>query len=189
MSTAFGQDLQSSAIQLGKALNDPVAGIGALQRIGVQFTEAQKNTIKALMGDNKQLEQMAKLASKASGSLPKLKGELAVATLKLQEMTASGKASESSLLAQTNKIEELRSKISDAEETLQDYKDAQNIANDGTSQSEKLLKAQKMILEEVNKETGKSARLQGRHSRASSRFCRTLSATSKKRSAISCYRR
>jgi phage-related minor tail protein len=32
MSTVLGQDLQSSAIQVGKALNDPVAGVTALQR-------------------------------------------------------------------------------------------------------------------------------------------------------------
>lgn len=49
MSTAFDQDLKSSTIQLGKALNDPVAGIGALSRIGVQFTEDQKVMIENLM--------------------------------------------------------------------------------------------------------------------------------------------
>jgi hypothetical protein len=34
MSVALGTDMKSSAIQLGKALNDPVQGISALQRIG-----------------------------------------------------------------------------------------------------------------------------------------------------------
>lgn len=49
MSTALGQDLTSSAMQLGKALNDPINGITALTRVGVTFTEEQKNTIKAMM--------------------------------------------------------------------------------------------------------------------------------------------
>lgn len=49
MSQAMGQDLKSSAIQLGKALNDPVEGISALTRIGVTFTEAQKEQIKAMV--------------------------------------------------------------------------------------------------------------------------------------------
>jgi len=49
MSTALGQDLQSSTIQLGKALNDPIAGITALSRVGVSFTETQKETIKAMV--------------------------------------------------------------------------------------------------------------------------------------------
>lgn len=47
LSTAMGQDLQSSAVQLGKALNDPVKGINALSKIGVAFTEDQKKLIKA----------------------------------------------------------------------------------------------------------------------------------------------
>jgi phage-related minor tail protein len=49
MSAALGQDLKSSAIQLGKALNDPVAGISALSRVGVSFTEDQKEMIEALV--------------------------------------------------------------------------------------------------------------------------------------------
>jgi hypothetical protein len=49
MSTALGQDLKSSAIQLGKALNEPIKGVTALQRVGVQFTDAQKQQIKTLV--------------------------------------------------------------------------------------------------------------------------------------------
>lgn len=49
MSQVMGQDLKSSAIQLGKALNDPVKGIGALTRIGVSFTEQQQKMIKEMV--------------------------------------------------------------------------------------------------------------------------------------------
>jgi hypothetical protein len=49
MSQALGQDLQSSAMQLGKALNDPVQGVTALRRVGVQLTDEQENLIKSLM--------------------------------------------------------------------------------------------------------------------------------------------
>ncbi len=48
MSTAMNQDLKSSAIQLGKALNDPTQGMSALQRVGVTFTEQQKKQIEAM---------------------------------------------------------------------------------------------------------------------------------------------
>jgi phage-related protein len=53
MSQALGQDLKSSAMQLGKALNAPVDGIAALQRVGVKFTESQKAAIEKMveMGD------------------------------------------------------------------------------------------------------------------------------------------
>src|SRR5262245_66611796 len=49
MSAALGQDGKASAIQLGKALNDPIKGVTALQRVGVSFTKSQKNQIKALV--------------------------------------------------------------------------------------------------------------------------------------------
>ncbi|TNE64436.1 phage tail length tape measure family protein [Celeribacter ethanolicus] len=48
LSARLGQDLQSSTVMLGKALNDPVKGITALTRVGVSFTEQQKNQIKAM---------------------------------------------------------------------------------------------------------------------------------------------
>ena len=49
MATAMGTDVSSGAIQLGKALNDPVAGISALSRVGVTFSEEQKKVIKSLV--------------------------------------------------------------------------------------------------------------------------------------------
>lgn len=48
ISQALGTDLQSASIQVGKALNDPIAGVGALSRVGVSFTEQQKAQIKTL---------------------------------------------------------------------------------------------------------------------------------------------
>lgn len=49
MSAALGTDAKTSAIQLGKALNDPIKGISALSRVGVTFTEGQKKQIKAMV--------------------------------------------------------------------------------------------------------------------------------------------
>lgn len=49
MSAALGQDGKSSAIQLGKALNDPIKGITALSRVGVSFTAQQKEQIATLV--------------------------------------------------------------------------------------------------------------------------------------------
>ena len=39
-------DAKSSALQLGKALNDPIKGVSQLQRIGVTFTDVQKEQIR-----------------------------------------------------------------------------------------------------------------------------------------------
>ena len=52
MSTRLGTDLKSSAIQVGKALQDPIKGITALRRVGVNFNEQQTETIKHLAETN-----------------------------------------------------------------------------------------------------------------------------------------
>lgn len=49
MSTVLGTDASGSAVQLGKALNDPIAGISSLSRAGVQFTDQQKEQIRTLV--------------------------------------------------------------------------------------------------------------------------------------------
>ena len=49
MSTALKTDLQTSAIQVGKALNDPIAGMTALRRAGVSFTQEQIKVVKAMV--------------------------------------------------------------------------------------------------------------------------------------------
>jgi hypothetical protein len=49
ISQAMGTDLQSSALQVGKALNDPVAGISALTRVGVTFSDEQKALIENMV--------------------------------------------------------------------------------------------------------------------------------------------
>lgn len=48
LSAKMGQDLQTSAVQVGKALNDPINGISALRRVGVSFTDSQEAVIKKL---------------------------------------------------------------------------------------------------------------------------------------------
>ncbi len=49
MSAALGTDASGSAIQLGKALNDPVKGISALSKVGVSFTAQQKEQVAAMV--------------------------------------------------------------------------------------------------------------------------------------------
>lgn len=48
LATRMEVDLTSATVQLAKALNDPVANLGALSRAGVQFSDDQKEVIRAL---------------------------------------------------------------------------------------------------------------------------------------------
>lgn len=91
MSVALGTDASGSAIQLGKALNDPIKGISALQRVGVSFTAAQKEQIKTLVetGDtlgaqkiilaelNKEFGGAAEAAATPLGKLQQRLGDVA----------------------------------------------------------------------------------------------------------------
>ena len=51
LGNVFGST-DAAAVQLGKALSDPVRGITALRRSGINFTQAQQDTIKALVASN-----------------------------------------------------------------------------------------------------------------------------------------
>ena len=48
LATRLDGDLKSASIQLGKALNDPIANLSALSRSGIQFSKEQKDVIKSL---------------------------------------------------------------------------------------------------------------------------------------------
>lgn len=49
LSSRMKTDLRSSAIQVGKALNDPIQGLTALRRVGIQFTKDQEDVIRAMV--------------------------------------------------------------------------------------------------------------------------------------------
>ena len=47
--TPSASQLSSTAIQVGKALNDPILGVTALQRVGVRLTDQQKEQVTAMV--------------------------------------------------------------------------------------------------------------------------------------------
>lgn len=93
MAEIFGS-VDSAAMQLGKALNDPVNMLGALTRAGVTFTEEQKEMIKAFveMGDiaSAQAIILAEVEAQVGGLAETMGGTFAgqveIAKNKLDEM-------------------------------------------------------------------------------------------------------
>ena len=53
------EGLKSSTIQVGKALNDPIKGLTSLSRVGVAFTQQQKDQIKTLVNSGKATKAQA----------------------------------------------------------------------------------------------------------------------------------
>jgi hypothetical protein len=72
MAQALGTDLNSAALQVGKALNDPIAGVSALGRAGVQFSTSQKAMIRSLVETGRTAEAqriiLAELDTQFGGS-------------------------------------------------------------------------------------------------------------------------
>jgi len=90
MAVAMETDLKSATVQLGKALNDPITGISALSRVGVQLTDTQKEQIKSFT----ELGDIASAQKVILGELETQFGGLAKATAltmagSLEQMTAS----------------------------------------------------------------------------------------------------
>ena len=101
VSTVMRQDLKASTVQLGKALNDPVANLGALSRTGIQFSKEQKETIKTLASTNRLAEaqgiilaeletQFGGAARAAGGTFPGKLAKLSNAYGDLQEEMGKG---------------------------------------------------------------------------------------------------
>lgn len=90
MSAVLGQDLQSSVIQLGKALNDPIQGVTALRRVGVSFTEDQMDMIKSLVETND-------LVGAQQVILDELNAEFGGTAEEMEKATAGGKRLEVSV--------------------------------------------------------------------------------------------
>jgi len=72
LSTKMGTDLNSATLQVGKALNQPIEGITALRRAGIQFTDDQEASIKNLVQSGKleeaQLIILSELQKQVGGS-------------------------------------------------------------------------------------------------------------------------
>lgn len=72
MAVAGFGDAEGASKMLGKALNDPIAGISALGRAGVTFTEQQKDQIKAMVASGDVLGAqkmiMAEVESQVGGA-------------------------------------------------------------------------------------------------------------------------
>jgi hypothetical protein len=90
LATRLDGDLKSASIQLGKALNDPIANLSALSRSGIQFSQEQKELIKTLAETGelakaqgiildeleKQYGGSAEAAAKADGGITQLRNAI-----------------------------------------------------------------------------------------------------------------
>lgn len=97
MSVALKEDLKDASIQVGKALNDPVKGITALRRVGVQFSTDQVDLIKHMVATNNVIgaqklilhELQVEFGGSAKAAGQSFPGQLEIAKQHLLELGAS----------------------------------------------------------------------------------------------------
>jgi hypothetical protein len=75
---------ESNATQLGKALNDPIKGITALNRAGIQFTSDQQELIKSLVESGKVLEAQDMILKEIESQVGGTAAATATATEKMR---------------------------------------------------------------------------------------------------------
>lgn len=69
LAVVIGGSAKSAALQLGKALEDPVTGMTALTRTGVTFTQAEKDLVKELVNANRTLEAQELILKKVKNQV------------------------------------------------------------------------------------------------------------------------
>lgn len=89
LATRMKTDVNSAALQLGKALNDPIKGVTALARVGVQFSDSQKAMIESLVKTNQLAKAqgiiLKELETEFGGSAAAARGTLGGAVKALGE--------------------------------------------------------------------------------------------------------
>jgi hypothetical protein len=114
-------DVEAAVIQVGKALNDPIRGMAALNRVGIQFTEQQRKQITTLQesGDIqaaqaivlKELETQfggtAKAVADSTGGMIQLKNVLGDAQEEIGRVIVDGNSFKGVIEKVTKAVEDL----------------------------------------------------------------------------------
>lgn len=125
MSTAMGTDLKTTSIQVGKALQDPIQGVTALQRVGVRLTEGQKDMVKAMVeaGDTAGAQKLilqelqTEFGGSAEAAGKTFAGQLAIAKNKADELMESlGQIIVKALIPLIDKLSPVVDKLSEFSE-------------------------------------------------------------------------
>jgi hypothetical protein len=160
LSTVMGGDLQGATVMLGKALNEPIQGIGALRRVGVQLTDQQEASIKAFMDVNDLASAQAVIMGEVQsqfGGAAKAAGDTASA-MKDKLANAIGDVNEEIGRAISNNLKPFRQAwlnmaeaVGAAIKAQNDFSDAMARVNKGTDTAEDRLKIAEDYLQVLQK--------------------------------------
>lgn len=117
LSARMDQDLKTSVLALGKALNDPVANLGALSRSGIQFSSEQKELVKSLWETGRQADAqrviLAELDRQFGGSAKAARDTLGGAIESLKNAFGDLLENEGGINSTKDSLEELTAILQD----------------------------------------------------------------------------
>lgn len=113
----FGKDLPLSAQLVGKALNDPVKGLNALSKAGVQFSASEKEMLKALAETNRLADAQTfildRLNDKVEGAAAAARGTFSGAVAALHNQVGELLEAPDGLNAATDSVNALTLALAD----------------------------------------------------------------------------
>ena len=130
MSEAMGQDLQQGVIQVGKALNDPILGVTALRRVGVQLSDQQVDLVRKFTETGEIAKAQKIILSELEtqfGGVAKASGETMVGSLDQMENAIGdvseeiGKIFSPILIAVADDVTEFAESVDESLPKLQGY--------------------------------------------------------------------
>lgn len=163
LSAKLGGDLQGSIVMVGKALDDPIAGVTALRRVGVQLSDEQEQQIKDFMDVND-------LASAQAVIMQELETQVGGTASAIHEQ---GNRSEDAKNAIENLKEEIGQSMIPAQqawnEAVQKAADGwmqlfknMNLTNDIAAEQKRIMEEQGLILAGKHNETTRAAIAEGK---------------------------
>jgi hypothetical protein len=127
LSTRMGGDATTAAKMLGKALQDPLAGMTALRRAGVTFSADQKATIKALLdtagaakASAKEIDSDQKAVSAAQKALTSANERVTSAQLAAASAARAVTAAEDALAAASERVTAAKDGVTKATQHVSD---------------------------------------------------------------------
>jgi phage-related minor tail protein len=131
LSVAMHKDLNSAAVLVGKALNDPLKGLTALQRVGVTFSAQQKEQIKHLVDTGTAAKKAAKDVQEAAARVTAAQSAqetaaraVASAQEALRNAQNQVRASQEALIESNRQIKDAMDKVKEATHGVTEAKEA-----------------------------------------------------------------
>lgn len=152
------ENLSKTAILVGKALNDPLTGLTALRRVGVTFSQQQRDQIKALLDTGKTAKEVTADRVKASKALESAQNALASSDSRVQATEAAAAAATDRVTFAREALRRATEGIKSAQDSLKSANEAEKAADDRVVTATDAVRSAKQKLTDTQKDARRAQR-------------------------------